>query len=66
MHTNISIYGLDGKLVKTLVDKKLPMGHQETTWDGTDRRGNPAASGIYFYKLKAGKKTLTKKMMLLR
>ncbi len=63
---NLSIYSLDGKLVKTLVDNTLPQGHHETTWDGTNYRGSPAASGIYFYKLKAGKKTLTKKMVLLR
>jgi hypothetical protein len=35
-------------------------------WDGRDRHGIPIASGVYFYRLKSGKFTASKKMVFLR
>jgi hypothetical protein len=62
----LSIYDTGGRLVDILVDGTLRDGLKEITWDGTDSRGNSVSSGVYFYCLKAGEKTLTKKMLLLR
>jgi flagellar hook assembly protein FlgD len=47
------------KLVKTLVNDVLDEGYKTTTWDGSDSNGNPVSSGIYFYRLTAGNRTLT-------
>jgi hypothetical protein len=66
VNVNLSIFDLQGKLVKTLISETLPEGDGECMWDGTDLRGNSVSSGIYFYRLKAGKKVLTKKMVLLK
>ncbi len=35
-------------------------------WDGSDQNGQPVSSGIYFYRIKAGDKVQTKKMICLR
>jgi hypothetical protein len=35
-------------------------------WQGDDAQGNPVASGIYFYKMRAGKYSATKKMILMK
>jgi hypothetical protein len=35
-------------------------------WQGDDAQGNPVASGIYYYKMYAGKYTSTKKMILMK
>jgi len=35
-------------------------------WDGRDSQGNPVSSGVYFYRLTVGDKTLTKKMILVK
>ncbi|UCG53001.1 MAG: hypothetical protein JSW58_05455 [Candidatus Latescibacterota bacterium] len=50
----------------TLVDDMLDEGFKEVTWDATDTRGNPVSSGVYFYRLTAGNRTLTKKTVLLK
>jgi hypothetical protein len=35
-------------------------------WDGLNQAGEKAASGVYFYVLKAGKFSASKKMALIR
>ncbi|MEJ2720706.1 MAG: amidohydrolase family protein [bacterium] len=62
----LTIYDVNGRLVKTLVDEIVDGGCQERIWDGRNSDGNPVSSGVYFYRLAAGNKTLTKKMVLLR
>jgi len=36
------------------------------TWDGKDNSGVSVASGVYFYKLTAGKFTATEKMVMMK
>jgi hypothetical protein len=43
----IRIYDVRGRLVRTLVDKKRPAGHQIFRWDGRDDDGRAVASGTY-------------------
>ena len=60
------VYNVEGRLVRVLADGKLDYGFNEFTWDGKDSRGTLVSSGVYFYRLKAGKKVFTKKMVLLK
>ncbi|MEJ2722845.1 MAG: FlgD immunoglobulin-like domain containing protein, partial [bacterium] len=62
----LRIWDVSGRLVRTLVDEIVGGGLQERTWDGKDASGNPVGSGIYFYRLTAGNRTLTRKMVLLK
>ncbi len=62
----ISIYNIKGQLIKTLVNEYKDPGQHDTYWDGTDKYNNPVSSGVYFYKLKAGKFEKGKKMILLK
>lgn len=65
----LSIHSMDGKLVRTLT-----LGHQEAGiyqsrsraayWDGNNEFGEPVASGLYFYTLKAGDFTATRRMLI--
>ncbi|MCW9065637.1 MAG: T9SS type A sorting domain-containing protein, partial [Ignavibacteriaceae bacterium] len=50
-----------GREVSTLVNEEKPAGEYEVEFNGRD-----LPSGIYFYKLKAGKYIQTKKMILLK
>jgi Tol biopolymer transport system component len=63
---NLSVYDPQGHLVKTLADGVVGAGLREHEWDGKDTFGTPVSSGIYFYRLTAGKKSITKKMLLLK
>jgi hypothetical protein len=63
---SLSIYNIEGRLVKTLVNGSVKGGLQSVTWDGTDARGNPVSSGVYLYRLRAGGNVMTKKMILLK
>jgi hypothetical protein len=60
------IYDVQGRLLRTLVDDMVGEGYQERMWDGKDASGSQVGSGVYFYRLTAGDKTLTKKMVLLK
>ncbi|MBD3289603.1 T9SS type A sorting domain-containing protein [candidate division KSB1 bacterium] len=62
-YVKVSVYNLLGGLVAELYEGELSAGQHSVTWDGRDRSGNLASSGIYFYQLKAGSVSLTNKMI---
>lgn len=62
----LAIYNSKGQLVNTIVNQQLNAGLHEVVWDGKDSQGNAVASGIYLYKIQAGKYSQTKKMMLMK
>jgi hypothetical protein len=62
----LRVYDAAGRLVRTLLDGFQPGGPGTAVWDGTDAAGDPAASGLYFYRLEADGFTQTKKMLLLK
>lgn len=63
---SLRIFDVSGKLVRTLIERNLPPGEFRQSWDGSDTEGNSAASGVYFYRLRVGNRTLTRKAVLLR
>ncbi len=62
----LKIFNLLGAEVRTLVDKRYEAGYHHVRWDGKDKQGNPVASGVYLYQLRAGSFSQVKKMSLLR
>jgi flagellar hook assembly protein FlgD len=62
----LAIFDVRGKLVRTLVSGRRTSDNYRVTWDGTDNRNVPVASGVYFYRLTAGEFVATRKMVLLR
>ncbi|NQV17017.1 MAG: T9SS type A sorting domain-containing protein [Armatimonadetes bacterium] len=65
-NAEIIIFNIKGQKVKTLINEKKDSGNYQVVWDGTDNSKKQVSSGIYFYKLTSGKKTLNKKMLLLK
>lgn len=66
LSTTLKIYNVLGKVVRTLIDEPIAPGVHHKIWDGRDEEGNQVASGIYFYRLRAGALQDTKKMVLLK
>jgi hypothetical protein len=62
----LEIYDSSGRRMASLVNGEQEKGRYAAEWNGKDERGNSVASGIYFYKLMAGKETVSRKMVLLR
>ena len=57
----INVFNLTGQKIASLKDEFMPLGRHSVVWDA---KGMP--SGVYFYTIKAGKFSQTKKMLLLR
>ena len=53
-----------GRLVTTLFDGQLGAGPHTLVWDGRAADGSAAASGVYFYALKTGDRTITQRLVL--
>jgi DNA-binding beta-propeller fold protein YncE len=62
----LAVYDVAGRRVRKLVDGRQRADVYKVTWDGVNDDGQRVASGVYFYKLVAGKFVQTKKMMLLK
>ena len=62
----LEVYNVTGKRVATLERGRREKGPHVVMWQGVDDAGRGVASGIYFYRLRAGKEVISKKMVLLR
>ena len=62
----LTIYDVSGREVAVLVNESKPAGRYEAVWDGHDKHGNPAATGVYFYRLIAGDFAGTRKVVLMK
>jgi|GEM_PF-3158410 len=62
----LTIYNILGQKVRTLIDSYQKAGSQRIIWDGKNDYGKESASGIYFYRLKAGEFSDVKKMTIIK
>lgn len=62
----IAIYDILGKEIVTLVNKTEDAGYRTIQWNGTDKFGSPVSTGIYVYRIQAGKFIQTKKMVFMK
>ena len=63
---DLTIYGLLGQRIKTLMDTHQPAGLHTVIWDATDNAGRRVPSGTYFLRLEAGVQTATRKVCVVR
>ena len=63
---DLSIYRVDGSLVRNLYRRGVATDELSVPWDGKDERGSAVASGLYFYAVRSAGRAVTGKMLLLR
>ncbi|UCE20104.1 MAG: HYR domain-containing protein [Gemmatimonadota bacterium] len=66
IHTTLKIYNIIGQEVLTLVDEEKEPGFFTATWDGRNVKGNEVPGGVYFYQMKAGNFSATKRMVMIK
>ncbi len=62
----LSIFNLQGQLVRTLVDEEQAAGSYSVYWDGRDHVGDIVPSAAYIYRLKTNSSVFSKKMILIK
>ncbi len=62
----LAVYDVAGRRVRAVLDRELPAGLHEAEWDGKDDAGRAVASGVYFYRMRAGAQTETRRMVLVK
>ncbi len=62
----ITIYDIQGQLVRTIVNERKSAGTYSVVWDSKDQYDNKVPSGVYLYRLKAGSFVMTQKMILMK
>ncbi|MDZ7722031.1 MAG: T9SS type A sorting domain-containing protein [candidate division KSB1 bacterium] len=65
-YTELTIFDMTGRKIKSLVSAHQSAGQHVVRWDATDQMNEPVSSGVYIYRLQAGKEIKSRKMMLLR
>ncbi len=63
---SVMVYDARGRLTKTLMDGALPRGLHCAVWDGTDERGLAVPSGVYFCQYRAGERSASSRLVLVR
>lgn len=66
VRVNLSVYNVLGQRVRTLVNDNVQPGRYTAVWDGKNDVGRQVSSGLYFYRLEAGKFVRTNKMLLIK
>ena len=65
-HVLLQVFDARGALVATLARGERTAGVFDVAWNGADDRGRALRSGIYFCRLRAGTRDVSRKMILMR
>jgi len=63
--TTVAVYNMRGQLVRRLLDSQSILGEYSITWDGKNEHGEKLEAGIYFFKIKSGSYSATRKTILI-
>ncbi len=61
-----AVYDSQGREVRVLVAASMPAGDHELRWDGRDGSGRAVSDGLYWVRLSAGGREVTRKIAVVR
>ncbi len=62
----LGVYDLTGRVVRSLIQGIRPAGIHDIDWDGADDSGQRVDSGVYLFRLDAGRQQLIRKVTLVK
>lgn len=65
-HVQIEIFNIYGQRVRTLLNAVQVQGQRRIWWNGADDTGRPATAGVYILRLRAGRFSTARRMVLLQ
>ncbi len=63
---NLTIYNMEGKVIRHLMTGQTTAGNYHVSWDGRNEENQHVPSGLYLYRLNTGKFSAMKKMLLIK
>jgi hypothetical protein len=66
VRVSVTIYNIQGQVVRTLVNEDQKAGFYTIQWDGRSEAGTQVATGIYIYRINAGSFVTAKKMVMMK
>ncbi|MCR4438258.1 MAG: FlgD immunoglobulin-like domain containing protein [bacterium] len=64
--TQVAIFDVSGRLIRTLIAQELPAGTYRVQWDGKDQYGLAAPTGVYWCRLTNGMLVRRQQVTLVR
>jgi hypothetical protein len=65
-HVTLTVFDVRGRQVRTVLDKVLAPGLHAAEWDGLADDGRRASSGVYWMRMDAAERTVSRKVFLTR
>jgi C1A family cysteine protease len=65
-HVRLTIHDVQGRTVRTLVDRFRESGTYSAVWEGRDDAGTEVSPGIYFVRLENGRRALHQRLILIK
>ena len=62
----VSVYDINGQLVKQILNEFQMEGEHHVLWDGTDQKNTMVTSGVYVYVVSADNSIISKQMLLIK
>jgi len=62
--TDLDVYDISGRLVRSLLHERFPAGSHVLVWDGTAADGQRVHDGVYFTRLKVGGELRSRQIVL--
>ncbi len=63
-NVELDVYSIHGRRVCRLLQGERSTGTHRVNWDGTDRRGQPVPSGVYFARLTTPSGSVVQKVVV--
>lgn len=65
-NVKLTVYNIQGQLVRSLVNEYQPAGDYSIYWDGCNQNGERVVSGLYIYQITAGSESISQQMIMMK